>query len=77
MHDGFQSGHELFGERRWRWQSLRLGLEVLQDVGQVEGARQMLHLRPMAPTRIQQDRHSRVGRRHQVLGLKLVICYTN
>ena len=48
---------------------MHLGLEDDQDVGQVEGARQDLHLRPLAPARDVQTRLCRLGRGNQILGL--------
>ncbi len=43
---------------------LYLGLEDDQDGLEVEGARQLLHRRPLAPSRNEQSGHGRLGRGH-------------
>ena len=55
--------------RRCGRKVLHLGLEDYETVQEMEGARWRLHHVSLAPSRAQQAPHSRLGRRHQVLGL--------
>jgi len=61
---------QLHHQWRRRREVLHLGLEEYEDGRQVEGARQLLHLSPLAPARDQQGRNRRLGRTCQTLGLK-------